>query len=1238
MWSKMKTRFGIISLLLLCLTFLAPNRADASHLMGVDITYECIGQCTVRVYLAAYRDCSGSSFISATPFQFVPQTIGCGQPTPLGAWPTETVQEVTPVCNSVSTQCGGGSGTINGVEEYAWFRDYDVCNNPNCIYQLTWSTCCRNPDITTISNPGSQSIWVGSTTLNTATQPCNNSPYFTNPPVPYICQGQPYTFNQGAVDPEGDSLAFALGPCFTASGTQVPYLPGYTPQQPLGPSWNVTIDAVTGDISVLPTPGNIEVAVLCVYVEEWRNGALINTLVRDVQMNVIPCPNNTVPIVSGITNVTGGSPNGNYEVTVCAGTPLTFDMPVTDPDAGQNQTISWNPQFVPPGATFTSGTQADTITGAQPTGTFAWTPQNTGVYQVLFTVTDDACPIFATNQYTITINVNGGLPNAGITATPTGCTNVSLNANPGTGNTGPYTYQWFGDGNLNVNPNITSQNLNHTFPGPGAYEVNVLITDNFGCQSVLTDTVIIQTGPTADAGPDISVCSGFPVQLGAAQIGGQTYNWFPTTGLNSSTLADPIFVFTNPGPTPDTIDFTLSATAGFCTSFDYVTVIVYPTPTITTNGTQQICVGDNATLTASGGSSYVWSTGETTASITVSPTVTTTYTVTGVENGCASQPVPVTVEVTPGPSAVVTGPISVCPGDDATLTVAGGNSWQWSTGATTQTINLNNLQNQTNVTVTPFDNGCPGPPVSYTVDINEKPIADYTNTTVCVGNATQFDDASTISNGNMVVWRWNFGDPLSGAANISASENPNHTFTDAGTFNVTLMVTSSNGCMDTIVQAVTVNPLPEPDFDFTKACAGFEVDFTDLSTSAAGITDWNWNFGDGSFATVQNPSHNYPNPGPYTVTLTVTDANGCNDQVRKTVIIHPNPVANFRWVHSCFNTITDFTSLSSLTDPLGTTLDLHEWNFGDPNSGASNTSTDINPTHNFTGPGTYNVTLTVTTSQGCQNTIVIPVEVPFVPPLITEDDEVCEGFPGTAEVVGGIQPNTTVAWFYDQASIHPFHYGPTYTSPPLTQTVVYYVAMVDQAGCFSPKVPVFINVNQNPWVDWVFSETEVEIPNAIVEFNITEEHDGPIVSYLWDFGDGSTSEASDPVHQYTETGFYDISLTMIDDFGCVNTQSIPRAIEVIKQVAIFIPNAFTPNNDGLNDEFFVAPKLIRDFEIDIFDRWGKLVYQSMDMNFRWNGNDSSNQPMPEGVYTYRIRAVEFDGERITKSGTVTLYR
>lgn len=106
--------------------------------------------------------------------------------------------------------------------------------------------------------PWWQQIATNATTLNTNITPCNSSPQFSNPPVPYICQGQPYTFNQGAFDPENDSLSYSLGPCYnTLPNTLVTYAAGFSQNAPLGSSWNVSINPTTGDITVVPQPGNI---------------------------------------------------------------------------------------------------------------------------------------------------------------------------------------------------------------------------------------------------------------------------------------------------------------------------------------------------------------------------------------------------------------------------------------------------------------------------------------------------------------------------------------------------------------------------------------------------------------------------------------------------------------------------------------------------------------------------------------------------------------------------------------------------------------------------------------------------------------------------------------------------------------------------------------------------------------------------------------------------------------------
>lgn len=1239
MWNKLR-RLAFLPVLLMIFG-LTPSESEASHIMGGNTTYACINNCTIEVTFRTYRDCSGSNVIGAGPtFALVPGTGSCPLPTPLGPWSAQVTTEVTPICANTPTKCTNPSAAINGVEEFLYTRQYDICASAPCQFTMNWSNCCRNPAITTIPNPGSASIYIGFTTVNAGITPCNSSPAFAVPPVPYICNGQPYTFNQGAVDPDGDSLSYSLGNCYNTSGTTpLTYVGGASPTQPLGSTWNVSINASTGDITILPTPGSIQVGVLCVYVTEWRNGVAINTIMRDMQITVISCPNNTVPSIAGVTNVSGGIQNGPYSVTVCAGTQLNFNVPTTDPDVGQTRTLFWNQNLAGLGAQFyQNGTPSvqDTVVGNLPVGQFQWTPTSTGTYTVLFTVQDDACPIIGQSQVTVTINVIGGLLGSSAIGTPTGCTTVNFTASPGSSGTGPFTYQWSGDGNINQNPNNGQQSFNHTFPGPGTYNYQCIITDNFGCQSIIDSFVVINTGPTANGGPDISTCSNFPVQLGAPNIPGQTYTWVPNTGLNSANIAQPTFNMVNNTANPITVNYVVTASSGGCNAVDLVTVVVNPTPVASISGNLNICNGSSTTLTANGGTSYVWSNGATTPSITVSPTTTTTYTVTAIGNGCSSAPATATVVVSNGPAATVTGPVRVCPGDDATLTVVGGNAWQWSNGATTQTIVIQNVQGPTTVTVIPSNGGCPGPPVSYTVNLYDKPIADFNNTTVCEGLETDFNDVSTVATGNVVSWTWDFGDVPTGPNNYSATRNPSHTFSGPGVYNVELIVVSSNGCKDTISKSVTIHPLPTPDFTFEDVCMGEPMIFRDLS-SGTGVGTWRWEFGDNTTSNQQNPTHNYGQPGAYNVTLTITDANGCSDSRTRTVFVHPNPVPDFSYVSTCFNTITTFTNLTTLTDPYGTEIGSYTWTFGDPASGGANTSNQTNPVHSYPGPGNYTVTLTVLTTASCQVTITRVITVAPIPPLTLNNDTVCRGYSGFLSV-DNVPAGNIVEWYTTETAPQPFHFGRNLTTPPLSQTTVYWVDLYNpNDGCRSQRFPIFVKVWSPPQI--IFEvQRELEIPNAIAEFNVTSViTPSTIASWYWTFGDGGGSTEMNPVHQYTDAGVYTVTLHVVDANGCETFYELKDYITVTQNIGLWVPNAFSPNDDGNNDEFKIVTRLITSIDISIFDRWGKVIYQSQDPNFKWEGK-YGGVDLPEGVYAYKINAVTYDGSKFEKAGSIMLIR
>lgn len=1200
------------------------------------MTYVCDPNdpCVVTVEIRGYRECSLP--IAINGFNFVPMTQNCPLPVPLEPWPVEVETEITPTCPQVESDCVDPASPIRGIVEWYYSRRYDICNSQNCLFELTYSACCRNWALTSVANGGATSMYVGNATLNTNISPCNNSPQFSNPPVPFVCQGQPFTFNQGATDPDGDSLAYSLGDCFQGPNNPVQYNLGYSAQNPLGPSWQVSINPVSGDITMLPVPGNIEVGLICVFVEEWRNingvPTLINTIVRDAQVTVIPC-NNVLPSSPGITNLTAGNQIGPWEMSICAGVPFSFDLPTVDPDLGQSHTFYWNENLAPLGATFENGSQQDTILGVTPTGTFSWTPALPGTYTATFTVWDDACPYMGFNQYTVIINVVGGFLNPGIQTTLTGCTNVNLAADPGTSNTGPYSYQWTGDGNLNQNPNANQQSLTHTYPGPGSYNVQLEITDGQGCTVQIDDVVVIASGPTADAGPDVTLCSGEAYELGAAPITGQTYQWNPSPGLSDPNASNPTFSMLNTGASPVTYNFAVYATSGFCTAVDYVTVVVNPAPVGSITGDPNICPGDAATLTASGGTSYQWSTGSNTASISVSPSTTTTYSVIPIANGCLGQPVPFTVAVLPEPTAIIVGEDSVCPGQDVDLTAYGGTSWQWSTGDVGQTISLANVTGSTTVTVIPSENGCVGDPVPFLVDVYPLPVVDFSSTAVCDGNATEFMDLSQPNSGSISSWTWDFGDPSNG--NGSTSQNPSHIYANAGTYQASLTVQSSQGCLNSVSLPVVVNALPEVDFEAGKICDGEVAAFSDQSLSNAGISSWSWDFDGLGASNNPNPSFAFPNPGPYNVSLEVSDLNGCTSTGIQTVFVHPIPVPDFSWENLCFNSSTEFTSLSSLNDPYGTTLDLHEWSFGDPASGPENSSNAVDPSHGYASSGAYPVSLTVTSSQGCSASLtqIVDLEAFSLP---VQGATVCAGFGGRLEAFP-TGPSQVPVWFLSANGGNALHTGNVFDAPPTASSTVYWVAVVDEEGCFSNRTPVFLNVHPRANIAVSIGSYEADLPNAIVEFSAEQLGGDPIAAWNWSFGDGGASNAASPVHQYVEEGLYDVSLQVQDVNGC-SQEFAPGQVRVNKFIALFVPNAFTPNGDGINDVFRIETRLFTDLDIQIFDRWGKLIFESGNLNFEWPGTDARGEPAAEGVYTYKIIGLDFVGETHHRAGTVTLFR
>jgi PKD repeat protein len=307
-------------------------------------------------------------------------------------------------------------------------------------------------------------------------------------------------------------------------------------------------------------------------------------------------------------------------------------------------------------------------------------------------------------------------------------------------------------------------------------------------------------------------------------------------------------------------------------------------------------------------------------------------------------------------------------------------SWNWNFGEPTSgTQNFSTLENPVHTYSTPGNfvvtliitnlNGC-SDTIQNTINVKSKPLSNFFSSPGCVNSATQFlADSTVINTGATAIYQWNFGD---GAT--SFSRNVLHTYVAPGTYNVTLTVTDTAGCVGDTILPVTVNPPPTALFSAnTDNCQGQSVAFANQSVSTSGfITTWEWNFGDGNTQTVTFPNppnvnHTYAGTGTFAVTLTVTNNEGCSHSETRTVNSLGAPSADFMSNGQCAGTAVNFTDLTSVSG--NQTLDRWNWNFGDPTSGVSNTSILQNPTHVFAAAGTYTVKLITFTGNNCSDTI-----------------------------------------------------------------------------------------------------------------------------------------------------------------------------------------------------------------------------------------------------------------------------
>ncbi|MFT3883977.1 MAG: PKD domain-containing protein [Flavobacteriales bacterium] len=463
---------------------------------------------------------------------------------------------------------------------------------------------------------------------------------------------------------------------------------------------------------------------------------------------------------------------------------------------------------------------------------------------------------------------------------------------------------------------------------------------------------------------------------------------------------------------------------------------------------------------------------------------------------------------------------------------------------------------------------------------------------------------------------WDLGDGTTDTNAVVA-----HTYRTAGTYSVRLSVTSPEGCMkDSLFQdLITVHPRPVAAFsaDTTSGCVGLVVQFSNATTSPDAFTSA-WDFGDGTSSTDQDPQHTYTVPGNYDVRLTVTSAFGCSDDTLRTqfiaILATPEPAFAAEPDSGCIPLAVRFNNQTP-----GQELQDPEWDLGN-----GQTSTDGSPSTTYTIPGHYTVTLTMRNALGCSATITRVDAVAAHPiPVVTfsvAPDSGCA--PLTVRFTNSTDPGMIGSCHWD--------FGDGGSAPVCDTTHTYATAgdynvtlvVTSPAGCAGDTTLFdIVHVDSSPMADFSYSPRPADINHPYVLFRDRSSND--VTSWLWDLPSANPNSAnttsfraSYPDHA---PGEYPVTLIVSNGYGCTDTTV--QVVTINGVLSMYVPNAFSPDGDGVNDLFLPVLRevLPTGYSLLIFDRWGEEVFSSSDPTKGWDGSVKGAPPKND-VYAWKIRA------------------
>lgn len=986
-----------------------------------------------------------------------------------------------------------------------------------------------------------------------------------------------------------------------------------------------------------------------------------------------------VTVSSGIDYITIQKPKPNFTAVdsfACVGAPICFN---NTSQAVAPATFNWN---------FGNNTISSALS---PCTTYT----DTGTYTVKLIVTDNqGCKdSLIKTQYIKVIS-----PKANFIAdtTQAPCPPFTVNfTSVSTGLAGNTSYYWdFGNG-----ANSTAQNPTHIYTLPGLYTVKLIVTSGNGCTDTIIKTNYINiNGAVANVvSTAVNGCNQQTVCFSVTQSNSVSFIWNFGNGTVQPGLDTICYNYSTPGNYQPSVILNNGAGCSYAMPLSPVNIINYSasftadkyylcqngsvqfTSTVTssvpitsyqwnfndpTSGTQNTSTSVNPSHTFVNVGQYI-------VSLTVTNQYNCVYTYTD------------TIFVTAAPSVNITAPDGACPGTvisfNTTInSIAPITTYSWNFGNSASgnntsslpapTYTYNNSGNYTVILTVTASSGCTAS-ANKQITIYQNPVANAgPDKSICFGSSTM------ITGTGGITYLWMPATGLSNSTNAMITANPSSTTT------YNLVVTNANGCSASDAMVLTVNPLPIVNAGLDKTiCPGTATNIT-----ATGATAYQWT----PSTALNNPNIANPSANPTvqtTYVVTGTSTQGCTGQDTIIISVYAAPQAQAgNDITICNGEQTQLTASGGNSYSWSPTTDLNGANIANPiaaptsttvytvtvtdangckasdnvlisvnqlpavNAGpdisicngttaslqavgaisyqwhSDNTLSDVNISNPIASPlSTHVYYLVGSDANGCSasDSIIVTVIQPFTM-LVGQGAEVCRGSQVQLSASGAV----TYKWIPANSLDNPLIPNPL-ASPSISTT---YTVIGTDGVCFQDVKQVVVLVHDLPTAE--AGDNLMIVSGETVSLN----GQGTGSSFNWSPPNGlSCTDCPTPEASPAQTTTY--MLTVTNEYGCQRRDSVVIRVGCDNDV-VFIPNAFSPNEDGQNDVFYVRSKGLRNVDyLRIYDRWGKLMFESNSLSQGWDGTNNGKPVMP-GVYIYHLKATCSNGQMIMMQGNVTVVK